>query len=104
MSSPFQKGGAALKSEEGKLKKVFAAIKNFFAKEFLWLLFILILAIPIAFITEYIFNNYAPKSADIKQNLNGQSIFVAAYIVSIAGCYFTRIIVGAIQTLASKTD
>ncbi|MBD78267.1 MAG: hypothetical protein CL840_05040 [Crocinitomicaceae bacterium] len=97
---------AALAKGQGKLKKFLAAVKKLFAKEFLWVLAILLLALPMATIFTYLLQKYAPKPImdDILGYLKGTSLFIAAYAFSIAGIYFTRTVVGAIETLVKKEE
>tara|TARA_B100000780_G_C20971775_1_gene388023 strand:- start:202 stop:525 length:324 start_codon:yes stop_codon:yes gene_type:complete len=104
MSVTLEKEQAALMKEEGKLKKLFKAIKKLFAKEFLWVLFILLLALPMALTITYVIETYGPKAflAVINNFLDGKPIFIGAYGVSIAGIYFSRTVIGAIKTLTDK--
>ena len=77
---------------------------KFFAKEFLWVLMVLLLSIPLALILRYAYCEIAPNEVEITvdEMLNGNSLLIAAYGVSIAGIYFTRTTVGAIKTLTKK--
>lgn len=95
---------AALAKEEGKLKKLLAAIKKLFAKEFLWVLFVLLLGLPLALIMTYITETYASEKIlkMITKLLKDKPLFVAAYAVSLTGIYFTRTVVGAINLMTSK--
>ena len=60
-SATIAKEKAALAQEEGKLKKLIATIKKFFAKEFLWVLFVLLLGLPIGLIITYIIETYGSE-------------------------------------------
>jgi len=104
MSGSLAKEQAALMKDAGKLKKIFAAIKKLLAKEFLWVLFILLLALPLGLALKHILETYCPKKQleIINKALNKNQLFIAAYGVSIAGIYFTRTVVGAIKTLTEK--
>jgi hypothetical protein len=105
MSGILANEKAALAKEGGKLKKIFEAVKKFMAKEFLWVLFVALLALPIAFVITYVLENYVMELATLVKNyINGKPLILASYILSIAGIYFTRAIVGAINTLAKKPE
>lgn len=95
---------AALAKEEGKLKKMIVAIKIFFAKEFLWVLFVLLLGLPIGLIITYIIETYGTEKMMeiIDKLLNGKPLFIGSYAVSLAGIYFTRTVVGAINLMVVK--
>lgn len=104
MSITLENEKAALAKDEGKVKKLFAAVKKFFAKEFLWLLFALLLALPIALIMTYIIETYV--AADTRMKLielsEGKTLFLSAYALSLAGIYFTRTVAAAIRTVVKK--
>ena len=104
MSEPFAKGKEALAAEEGKLKKLLKAVKKIIAKEFLWVLFILLISIPLALALKYIVETYASAETitAIYEVLDGITLSVGCYAVSIAGFYFARMVVGAIKTLTEK--
>ena len=106
MSTPLEKERATLTKEEGKLKKVFAEIKKFFAKEFLWVLFVLLLALPISLIITYVMETYLSEAikTDIDDLLDGIPPGVVAYAISLAGIYFTRAVVAAIKTVTDKSS
>jgi len=106
MSPTMSKTKAALAADEGKLKKLLKAIKKLLAKEFLWVLIILLLGIPLAFIMMYLLESLASENT-IKAMcdvLNGASLYAGCYIISLAGIYFTRMTVGAIKTLIEKKE
>lgn len=97
---------AALTKDKAKITKLFAAIKKLMSKEFLWILFALILGLPLALIFIYLIPILIPDSAlnAIDQFLNGTPRFNLAFTISLAGIYFTRTIVGSIQTLVKKEN
>jgi len=105
MSGALSKRKAALAAEEGKLKKLLKLIKKIMAKEFLWVLFILLMSIPLSLILEHLITTYA--SCDIIEYvydvLEGDYLLESSYIVSVAGFYFSRTLIGAIKTLTEKT-
>lgn len=95
-----------IKEEEGKLKKLLKAIKKIIAGEFLWLLFIAIISIPIALAIRYLLLTYATDEMIevIHKILEGNSILIGCYALSVAGIYFSRAIVGAIKTVVEKSE
>ena len=106
MSDAVAKGKAAMAEEEGKLKKFLKAVKKLFAKEFLWILFVALVSLPLAFALEYVILTYvsAENIKAICNVLDGYSLFMGCYGVSIAGFYFARTVVGAIKTLTEKKE
>lgn len=106
MSAGVEKAKAAMAAEEAKLKKLLKAVKKFFAKEFLWVLFVLTLSVPLALIIEYIYQEYATENikTTVVEILDKNPPLLGAYVLSIAGIYFTRTTVGAIKTLTKKED
>jgi sorbitol-specific phosphotransferase system component IIC len=103
MSTTLKKEQAYLQEEAGKLKKAFEAIKKFFSKEFLWVLGVFLLALPLALTLTYLVENYTSKSFQnaILTNLKGNSLFYGAYLFSIAGIYLSRMVSGAIYNLTN---
>ena len=105
MSGALSKRKAALAAEEGKLKKLLKLLKKIMAKEFLWVLFILLMSIPLSLILKHLINTYA--SCDLIEYvydvLEGDYLLESSYIVSVAGFYFSRTLIGAINTLTEKT-
>lgn len=104
MSTAIAKDQVALMKAEGKLKKFFKAVKKLFAKEFLWVLFIALLALPLALILNYILATYGSDNVltMVKELLGNNPLFTGAYGICVAGIYFTRTIVGSIKTLTNK--
>ena len=104
MSGTLADAKAAMAAEEGKLKKFLKAVKKFMAKEFLWVLFALILAAPMAFIFKYLLDELASGVTIeyICEMLGEIPLFMGCYMVSIAGIYFARATQGASTTLVSK--
>ncbi|WP_417873735.1 hypothetical protein [Xanthomarina gelatinilytica] len=81
--------------------KVIGVIVKFFAKEFLWVFGILLIGIPLAFVFVYVIDAYSEDS--IKTELYGLTdkipLILIAYIYSVLGVYFTRMVVSAINTM-----
>lgn len=90
--------------EEGKLKKLLVAIKKLFAKEFLWVLLVLLLSLPLALIITYIIETYASEQIlrMITEILKDKPLFMGVYLLSLVGIYFARTVVGAINLLTIK--
>jgi len=106
MSGALAKEKAAAAKELGKLKKLLTSIKKFFAKEFLWILFVALTALPIAFLLKYMLEPYTDEEMliKIKEILKGKSLLTGTYILSVAGIYFTRTIIGAIAVTFKKPE
>ena len=105
MSTSLAKEKAALAGDVSKLQKLFAVVKKFFAKEFLWILFVLLFAVPLALIMEYVVKTFASDEDRkvITELLDGKiSLFVGCYAVAAAGIYFTRLVVNAMLTITAK--
>lgn len=104
-SVTLAKEQAALMEEEGKLLKLFKAVKKILAKEFLLVLFILLLALPLGLVLTYIIETYGGESIlnTINQITDEVPLFITAYSICIAGIYFSRTIIGAISTLTDKS-
>jgi hypothetical protein len=105
MSTTLTQEKANLAKDEGILKKVFAAIQKLFAKEFLWILFLLILGLPMGLILTFVIQHFASTEVRniIQEIIKNTPLFIACYLLSLIGFYFTRIIVGAIEMLVKKT-
>jgi len=99
-SSAIPMNEKKIKAEEGKLKKIIAAVKKVLSKELLWGLFIAIVSIPIALIISYGIHTYGSKEVlEIFKIIAGsQPTFMVIYIICIIGIYVSRIIATAIKT------
>lgn len=104
MNPELEKEVAAFKEGEGKLKKLFASIKKLISKEFLWVLVVLLLGLPLALILTYLFETHASEEMLVmtKKILEGNPLFIGAYMICLGGIYFTRMVVGAIKTATKK--
>lgn len=94
---------AALTKDKAKITKFFKALKKLLSKEFLWVLFTLILALPLALTANY-FISFLPTQAllSIDNFLGETPRFIAAYVGCLVGVYFTRTIIGSIESLSKK--
>lgn len=102
MSVTIAKQQAALAKEAGKLKKLAKVVKKFLAKEFLWVLTVVVLAVPLAIILIYLAQKLPEGLVDLNKLKEDKSMFTVFYLVSIVGIYFTRAVVGAINVLVDK--
>lgn len=106
MSAVLEKEQAALEETEGKLKKLLAAIKKLLSKEFLWVLLILLIGLPMALIMTYTIETYGSNETltVLQTLLEGNPLYIGCYVTCLGGIYFTRIVVGAIKTLIKKPE
>lgn len=95
---------AGMELEDSKWKKLFGVLKKFLAKEFLWALFSLLMALPLASVTVYLLDTYANSEIRVAMTdlLDNKPIYTGAYVVNLAGIYFSRTVIGAIKTLTTK--
>lgn len=105
MSETIAKAQAALAKEEGKLKKMMKALKKIFAKEFLWVLLVLLISVPFAVIIEHLLcliDEISITVEALEDALGGYSLFMGVYVTIVVGIYFSRMVVGAIKILTKK--
>ena len=105
MSTTLAKEQATLAKDTGVLKKLLASIKKLFAKEFLWILFILILGLPLGLTFTFTIQKFASAVVldVIKEIIQTTPLFIACYLFSLVGIYFTRMVVGAIEMMVNKS-
>lgn len=105
MSTTLAEAQASLAKDDGVLKKLFTAIKKLFAKEFLWILFVLILGLPLGLLLTYIIQHFASAAVlhVINEIIQTTPLFIACYLMSLVGIYFTRTVVGAIDVMVNKS-
>lgn len=76
-------------------------MKKFFAKEFLWLLLTIVLAVPLSFLwlagLDIISTN---QSFGEDEKVFVIELFLIAYAFSFAGIYLIRFVVGAIKAIS----
>ena len=76
-------------------------MKVFFAREFLWLLLTIVLAVPLSFIWLTGLDVVADDpSFGEEEKIFVMELFLVAYAVSFLGIYLIRLVVAAIKTLA----
>ncbi|WP_303315353.1 hypothetical protein Q4Q34_15455 [Flavivirga abyssicola] len=97
----------SIKEDSGKIKKMLAAIKKAVSKEFLWILFIMAISIPLALVVSYIISSDAHIiSETVSQEIeevseiitNQQPLFRVVYGICALGIYFSRMVMTAIKT------
>lgn len=104
MSTIIAKEQAALAKDEAKLKKFFVAVKKILAKEFLWVLGVLIVAIPITILFKIWVESYADTAAlNALNQLFKNQLFLGLYLTVIIGMYIIRTIAGSIKLLTKPT-
>ena len=100
----------AAKDDFGKAKKIIKVVKKAISKELLWLLFVLIISIPIALIIAYVVSSEAEilnkqlsrDLEDISEIITHQRpAFTLIYTICVVGIYFSRMVVNAIKTLVN---
>lgn len=78
-------------------------MKKIIAREFLWFVIILVLAVPLAFIFISTLDLMAEGDAFTQNEKNFiAELFLLAYILCFIGLYIMRLVVLAIQTLATQ--
>lgn len=105
MSNTLAQEKANLAKDEGIIKKLFASIQKLFAKEFLWVVFVLILGLPLGLTITYLIQHLASlqiKNA-ILEIIHHKPLFIACYVFSLVGIYFTRTVIGAIDMMVHKS-
>ena len=72
------------------------------AKEFLWLLFALVVSIPLGFLFLYMLG-YTDYTANVSETEKDYItlLYLIGYVVSLVGIYLIRLIAAAISTLAA---
>lgn len=94
-----------LLAKKSTFSKIMAALKKFFAKQFLWALFVALVSIPLALIANFLISHYAPELLPTIASITGNgSSLVGIYILCLVGLYFSRMVANAIKTLAKKAQ
>lgn len=96
------------KQDFGKIEKIIKAVKKAVSKEFLWILFSIIISIPLALICSYLISSDAhllneQLSKDI-EDVTGiiteqHPLFRVLFGITVVGVYFSRMVAAAIKTL-----
>ncbi|WP_075342976.1 hypothetical protein [Tenacibaculum agarivorans] len=110
MKSSLSTKEKAVKDDFGKVKKVVKIIKKIMAKELLWLLFVLIISIPISLILAYVVSSEAQiLNQQLSKDIEDVSeiitfrrpAFTLIFSICVVGMYFSRTVVNAIKTLVN---
>lgn len=100
-----QKG---IKKDFGKVEKIIKGVKKAISKEFLWILFSIIISIPIALIFSYLISSDAHLlNQEITQDIEevtgiispNQPLFRVLFGITLVGIYFSRMVAAAVKTL-----
>ncbi|MBC6996648.1 hypothetical protein QWY85_08965 [Neolewinella lacunae] len=76
-------------------------MKAFFAREFLWLLLTLVLAVPLAFLWLAALDLVSAQAHFTdEEKVFVLELFLLAYAISFVGIYLVRMVVAAIKSLA----
>jgi hypothetical protein len=104
MKSSSSNTAKAMQAQEGMLLKIFKALKKFISKEFLWVLFVILLALPLTLMTHYFIKKHVYEEAMkiVDAISKGASLFTVNLFVNMAGIYLARAVSGALETLSSK--
>ena len=104
MSQTIASAEAAAKKDEGKFLKFLKAVKKFISKEFLWVLFVLLLAMPVTAIAYYLIHKILSPAEiqELENALKNRPLYQVLYLLSIAGIYFSRAVIGALKGLTAK--
>jgi hypothetical protein len=91
--------------EIGKLTKLVQKIQKAISKEFLLIIGAIIFAIPISYFMYLILQNLLTKDAFVELAALTEEVplFMWCYAIAVAGCYFSRMVFSAIQSLTQKS-
>ena len=86
------------------LSKIAKAVKKFIAKEFLWVLVVLLLAFLLALMTMWGLNIVAPRFEQEVENIGFTKVeyYLTLFIFYFIFIYLVRLIVNAIKTLKKE--
>jgi len=93
------------KSTKKEAAKLGAVIAKFFAKEFLWVVLVLVIALPLSALFVYLIqaiNGTGGLKSELNNIASDVPFIVISYIYASAGIYFTRIVVSSISVIAKK--
>lgn len=84
--------------QQSKLIKILSAIVKFVAKEFLWILLILIVSFPLAYLEMILLQSSKGKfQTFMEHKFPGNEFFIVLYIITLISLYFVHIVVGALK-------
>lgn len=90
----------------GPILKLLAKLQKLVAKEFLWIIAIVLVSAPLALLLLFMLDLIAPQlNAELaKSNIDVLDVFIVLYLFSGVGIYFLRILVNAIRLMATKKE
>ncbi|TNE53997.1 MAG: hypothetical protein EP338_08895 [Bacteroidetes bacterium] len=89
----------AFEAEEGKLMKFLKKVKKALSKEFLYLLTILLISLPLSYFALSLFQKKAPNFVmALQKSFPGTSLYLIFLLGCGAGLYFSRMVLGAVQS------
>lgn len=98
----------SLQQDTGKFKKILKMVQKTVSKEFLWILFVVILSIPLALIVSYIISTdakwinaqVAKDFEEVAQIISTQHPrFTVVFGLCAAGIYFARMVTAAVKNM-----
>ncbi|MAX78739.1 MAG: hypothetical protein CL843_01005 [Crocinitomicaceae bacterium] len=91
-------------AEVGKFTKLLKAIQKAISKEFLLILMSLVLAIPISYFIYLILVDWLgePVLEQLEELTDEVPLFMWCYAIAVGGCYFSRMVFSAIQSITKK--
>jgi len=93
-------------ADVGKITKLLKTIKKAISKEFLVILAALLLAMPISYLLYMLMNQWlgAGTMTQLAALTEEVPLFMWCYAIAVAGCYFSRMVFSAIQSLTKKAS
>lgn len=91
----------------GPILKLFAKLQKLVAKEFLWIISIVLLSAPIGLLLLFLLDIIAPAlTTELEQteHVDILDIYIILYLVSGGGIYFIRVLVNAIRLMVAKKE
>ena len=91
-------------ADVGKITKLLKKVKKAISKEFLMLLGSVLLGMPVSYLLYIILQQLLgnPGMYQLAQLTEEVPLFMWCYAIAVAGCYFSRMVFSAIQSLTKK--
>lgn len=90
-----------LPPKKSPLLKMLEALKKTIIQEFLWILLLSAVSVPVTFIVVAFIRKRPELLSKIQLVIGEDHLFTKTYILIFAGLYFSRIVVAAIRTQAA---
>lgn len=91
--------------QQSKLVKILSAIVKFVAKEFLWILLILIVSFPLAYLEMMLLHSSKGEfQTFMEHKFPDNELFIFLYIITLISLYFVRIVVGALKIVITPKN